>query len=73
MSSITQLAQIVAGAVRQARSRDRIMVGQIYGASVIAGGTAYRARYVGDVDPSEDKPVYVVVNKDAEAVVLSER
>ena len=60
-------------AVRNIRRQDKVTVGQLQGSSVVAGGTSYRAQYAGDVDQVDGKTVYVVVNENSEAVILSER
>ena len=73
MSNISRLANMIGAAVRNIRRQDKVTVGQLQGASVIAGGTAYRAQYAGDVDKVNGKTVFVVVNENNEAVILSDR
>ena len=70
---ITMLANVIGNAVRNIRRQDRVTVGTLQGSAVVAGGTSYRAQYAGDVDKVEGKAVYVVVNENNEAVILSDR
>ena len=73
MSNIGKLANLIGTAVRTIRRQDKVTVGTLQGGSVVAGGTSYRAQYAGDVDQVEGKAVYVVVNENNEAVILSDR
>lgn len=73
MSSVTDLANLIGNAVRNIRRQDRVTVGTLQGSSVVAGGTSYRAQYAADIDKVEGKAVYVVVNENNEAVILSDR
>ena len=73
MSNISRLASMIGTAVRNIRRQDKVTVGQLQGSSVVAGGTSYRAQYAGDVDRVDGKTVYVVVNENNEAVILSDR
>lgn len=73
MSNISTLANLIGTAVRNIRRQDKVTVGQLQGNSVVAGGTSYRPQYAGDVDPVNGKTVYVVVNENNEAVILSDR
>lgn len=73
MSNISTLANLLGNAVRAARRQDRVAVGQLQGNSVVAGGTAYRAQFAADMDKKDGKTVYVVVNENTEAIVISDR